>query len=216
MSDKHFEIAPRPTLYNGVVYRSRVEARWAILFDSCGLRHTYEPDSFDIGTGLYVPDFWLPDVHLFVEIKGSDPSAEERAKCAALATCQNRGVLLAVGVPEARFQITWFGPEGERDALFALAHDRFAAGGFWMVAADHHASLGPYNFEVQGGPCFAAMDAVYDQARGERFDCGRCDRRYPAVTFPADAFDGSPRPHLIEITLSQALTRAHARRPTAA
>jgi hypothetical protein len=56
-----------PTIYNRVRYRSRLEARWAIMFDWLGWKHQYEPID---GHG-YIPDFILPDRErpLIVEVK---------------------------------------------------------------------------------------------------------------------------------------------------
>lgn len=48
-----YTIAAIPTVYNGVQYRSRLEARWAAFFDLLGWRHTYEP--YDMGA--WSPDF---------------------------------------------------------------------------------------------------------------------------------------------------------------
>jgi len=45
-------IAPKPTAYKEIEYRSRLEARWAMLFDLCGFKHAYEPR----GEGT-TPDF---------------------------------------------------------------------------------------------------------------------------------------------------------------
>jgi hypothetical protein len=42
-----------PTLYQGIKYRSRLEARWAALFDALDWEHTYEP----VDCHFYVPDF---------------------------------------------------------------------------------------------------------------------------------------------------------------
>lgn len=54
------------TLYSGIEYRSRLEARWAAFFDEIGWRHTYEP--FD-GDG-YIPDFLIHGTRpLLVEVK---------------------------------------------------------------------------------------------------------------------------------------------------
>ena len=44
-----------PTRYDGVFYRSRLEARWAAFFDLLGWPHVYEP--FDLEG--YIPDFVL-------------------------------------------------------------------------------------------------------------------------------------------------------------
>lgn len=44
-----------PTEYNGLIFRSRLEARYAALLDLCGNRWEYEPYEF----GGYIPDFLL-------------------------------------------------------------------------------------------------------------------------------------------------------------
>ena len=44
-----------PTMYNGINFRSRLEATWARFFDLCGWRWEYEP--FDLEG--YIPDFVL-------------------------------------------------------------------------------------------------------------------------------------------------------------
>ena len=55
-----------PTLYQGIEYRSRLEARWAAMFDNIGWKFTYEP--FD--TNGYIPDFLIHgDRPMLVEIK---------------------------------------------------------------------------------------------------------------------------------------------------
>ena len=46
------------TYYKGYRFRSRLEARWAVFFDACGVEWEYEPEGFDLGNGLYyLPDF---------------------------------------------------------------------------------------------------------------------------------------------------------------
>ena len=51
------------TEYRGYRFRSRLEARWAVFFDACGVKWEYEPEGFDLGDGLYyLPDFLLHDV----------------------------------------------------------------------------------------------------------------------------------------------------------
>lgn len=57
------------TAYDGTVYRSRLEARWAAFFKLLGWRATYEPPVEAIS---YIPDFALPfggRVGLLVECK---------------------------------------------------------------------------------------------------------------------------------------------------
>ena len=39
------------TEYNGILFRSRLEARWAILFDALELKYVYEPECFILSNG---------------------------------------------------------------------------------------------------------------------------------------------------------------------
>jgi len=53
-------IKPIPTEYNGYLFRSRLEARWAVFFDKIGINYKYETEGYDLGGTYYLPDFWLP------------------------------------------------------------------------------------------------------------------------------------------------------------
>lgn len=58
------------TEYSGVLFRSRLEARWAILFDAMELQWYYEPDCFELKSGKkYTPDFYISEYEVYVEIK---------------------------------------------------------------------------------------------------------------------------------------------------
>ena len=49
------------TEYNGYGFRSRLEARWAVFFDTLGIRYEYEPEGFVLSNGeQYLPDFFFP------------------------------------------------------------------------------------------------------------------------------------------------------------
>lgn len=59
------------TQYKGYRFRSRLEARWAVFFDALGIEWEYEKEGYDLGeAGWYLPDFWLPEFGIWVEIKG--------------------------------------------------------------------------------------------------------------------------------------------------
>ena len=71
------EIQALPAVYKGIMFRSRLEARWAIFFDHCGMKWEYEPQGYKLEDGTcYLPDFLLHDLvgrvsgDLFVEVKG--------------------------------------------------------------------------------------------------------------------------------------------------
>lgn len=89
------------TRYAGCAFRSRLEARWAVYFDHLGIKWDYEPEGFELGNGLrYLPDFWLPDFKLWVEIKpvSIDSTAAEKARRLAM---ENHAVLILCGQPQA-------------------------------------------------------------------------------------------------------------------
>jgi hypothetical protein len=105
-----------PTMYKGIQFRSRLEARWAVFFDTLGIEWEYETQGYEIGvshepedgemlytysdgsiggkwdrpirekagltvvlekpatgkeyTEWYLPDFWLPELKIWAEVKG--------------------------------------------------------------------------------------------------------------------------------------------------
>ncbi len=72
------EIKAIETEYNGYRFRSRLEARWAVFFDAAGIDYQYEPEGFELGIACYgdsdkyLPDFYLPGLDVYAEVKGSD------------------------------------------------------------------------------------------------------------------------------------------------
>lgn len=66
------------TQYNGYRFRSRLEARWAVFFDKAGIKYQYEPEGFEVEgydgeVYRYLPDFYLPEIGIYAEVK---PSAD--------------------------------------------------------------------------------------------------------------------------------------------
>lgn len=58
------------TEYKGYLFRSRLEARWAVFFDYMGIRYEYEPEGIVLSDGTYyLPDFYLPEFHCYFEVK---------------------------------------------------------------------------------------------------------------------------------------------------
>ncbi len=57
------------TVYNGYKFRSRLEARWAVFFDALNTYYEYEPEGFDLNGRWYLPDFYIPKIDYWVEIK---------------------------------------------------------------------------------------------------------------------------------------------------
>jgi hypothetical protein len=92
-------ISAIPTRYKGYRFRSRTEARWAVYFDALGIEYIYEPEGYVLPDGTwYLPDFWLPQVSMFAEVKGKAFTEAEIAKCAALDGCSG----MAKGINASR------------------------------------------------------------------------------------------------------------------
>lgn len=88
------------TEYRGCRFRSRLEARWAVYFDALGLQWEYELEGWDLGDGLrYLPDFWLPQVRMWAEVKAVPLTPAEQEKARRLAQGTGRSVLMLVGSP---------------------------------------------------------------------------------------------------------------------
>lgn len=75
------------TKYNGYNFRSRLEARWAVFFDTIGIKYEYEQESFMSEykyqlkgkTACYLPDFFLPELNIWVEVKGDSKSLKNES-----------------------------------------------------------------------------------------------------------------------------------------
>jgi hypothetical protein len=103
------------TSYDGYLFRSRLEARWAVLFHALGITYEYEREGYDLGPdGWYLPDFWLPypdrlnwdripGAGHWLEIKGQFPTEAELDKLQALAKLTNHTSYLAYGLPGEHF-----------------------------------------------------------------------------------------------------------------
>ena len=82
---QRMHISPIETIYNNWNFRSRLEARWAVLLDYLGIVYEYEREGFDCGeAGWYLPDFWLPDYQCWLEIKPGALLEHEEKKALAL------------------------------------------------------------------------------------------------------------------------------------
>jgi hypothetical protein len=90
-------IKPIETIYNGYRFRSRLEARWAVFFDTLGVKYEYEKEGYDLNGKKYLPDFWLPEQKCFIEIKGQKPTPDEIKKAELLALHTLAGVYLFYG-----------------------------------------------------------------------------------------------------------------------
>lgn len=90
-------IAPIETVYKGYRFRSRLEARWAVFYDALGIEWLYEHEGYNLNGIPYLPDFYIPHLDCFIEIKGQAPTKEEEGKCALLSFLSEKKVFLFYG-----------------------------------------------------------------------------------------------------------------------
>jgi len=86
--------------YAGYEMRSHSETRWAALMDSLSIAWLYESRLIQTRHGYYLPDFYLPAVGVFVEVKGPGPTVEEVEKAEDAEAATGIPVIFAYGKPE--------------------------------------------------------------------------------------------------------------------
>lgn len=87
--------------YEGYRLRSYTEFMWVKAMEAAGIFYLYEPDLVRVDEGYYLPDFWLPNVGIYLEVKGKPPSIEEIQKADAVMARTGREVIFLVGLPQA-------------------------------------------------------------------------------------------------------------------
>lgn len=113
------DIKPIETYWHGYRFRSRSEARWAVFMTSLGVRFEYEPEGFDLGeAGKYLPDFWLPELDCWLEIKSHKPDESESKKAGALAAATNKCVFVLFGYFECPTDLVWYSDNSQAEAFF--------------------------------------------------------------------------------------------------
>ena len=98
-------IKARETIHKGYRFRSRLEARWAVFLDGMGIEYEYEKEGYDLGEhGWYLPDFWLPDFKVWMEIKpaikGKASNDTDDDKLIALRNMTGHSTLMCIGYPK--------------------------------------------------------------------------------------------------------------------
>lgn len=99
------ELKAIPTIYKSHKFRSRIEARWAVFYDAMGIAWEYEKEGYQLPSGWYLPDFWLPKQEYWIEIKGKEPTEKEVALAQELCVATKYPVFIFYGTipdPEHR------------------------------------------------------------------------------------------------------------------
>lgn len=138
------------TKYKGYRFRSRLEARWAVFFDALGLEWEYEPEGYDLGDlGWYLPDFYLPEEKIWVEVK---PDIDTERLSVYLAgkirmNCWRHEISNLRGVEED------FSSPFEWEAVGSSVNSFVDITGPFFISCDHGCSHGPATHGLGEGGC---------------------------------------------------------------
>jgi len=178
-------VRPIETTYKGYRFRSRLEARWAVFFDSLGVRWEYEKEGFELGPlGWYLPDFWLPDLGVWYEVKGVKPTDDEAGKAKALGELTQSKTVIAWGEIPLLASSGWSWCSDDDSAWLCWPY--WDGAHWWCECPD----CGRIGIEFEGRaarlPCGCDMSsnrghnpgstrlvAAYTAARSARFDSKR-------------------------------------------
>lgn len=189
------DIKPIETFYNGYRFRSRLEARWAVFFDSLGVDYEYEPEGFVLPSGkMYLPDFrvkcWgtrgLPEVFrdpftLYVEVKG-EMTEEDEEKIREFYEA-GHPILVVGPIPPARSRYGLGGCDSGRFKSYDQMDGRnIFPFNYETIDGDHFACYPTScegKFYLMGDDCnYIDTDGVFmmeyalDKARQARFEHG--------------------------------------------
>jgi len=78
MQDPTSDLAPKPVKLGDIITRSVLEARWSVVLTALGVPWLYEAKCWNLSSGRYLPDFWLPRERVWVEIKPAGIPIDDR------------------------------------------------------------------------------------------------------------------------------------------
>ncbi|MBD2425967.1 hypothetical protein [Phormidium sp. FACHB-1136] len=114
-----------PTLYQGRQYRSRLEARWAAMFDLLQWRVEYEPIDFE----GWIPDFVISEAkEVFVEVKPVSTFPAQAAEKIRKSGCCQEVLIVGYSVPIEDQYLGWLRHAGEEEDTWEWGE---AALGVW-------------------------------------------------------------------------------------
>lgn len=170
------------TRYKGYNFRSRLEARWAVYFDTISVKWEYEKEGFQLPNHWYLPDFYFPDMDLWAEVKPTTEAID--MKMDEFVQQQSIRLLVLVGPPRLiQYRVLWASwkpvssDDGKRDLVGCdciLSGERNIWGGerqFYFLPPGHNVDL---NEESAEWNCiFTDAPSAVEAARSARFEFGQ-------------------------------------------
>lgn len=168
------EVKPIPTKYKGYRFRSRLEARWACFFDMMDCKYEYEPEGWQIGDRPYLPDFYLPAIDCYIEVKGSlspeDKALFERIGESRRDRENDKGIrLIVVGTfdDDPEDLLRQYCPGSDDFYYNCITYD-----GDWFSTWER------FFWQTDDWITFRKLQMAWDFARGTRFEHGEDTLQY--------------------------------------
>jgi hypothetical protein len=173
------KISTIETAYNGVTFRSRTEARWAVFFDAAGIPWQYEPEGFEFCGERYVPDFWLPREQTYFEVKGELPALDTLDRLYRFSSVSGERLLLAIDSPCMEAKVSFIDAIFERNDFTGqinsqwgwLAEDRKDENAIWLLNDEWGAiMISPAGGSDRYPVTYGRFEDAYEKAKNHRFD----------------------------------------------
>jgi len=146
-----------PTRYGGVTFRSRLEARWAAMFDLLGWKWDYEPLDFN----RWIPDFAIYGVKpVYVEVKPVTEFPQDVAARIDRSGCPDEVLIVGMTCP-LKLETPWW----DAHCLGWLREDGY---GWWQPCplGRWAASRGKIGFTHAMGSYHDRITGEYDGGHG--------------------------------------------------
>lgn len=155
---------PIPTRYKGYNFRSRLEARWAVFFDSLGMEWEYEPEGFQLSDGSrYLPDFKVEGRYLEVKATRED----DFSKAKQLAKDSDEWVICVAGNPSTiTYPVAM--PDGYMSDVIISAPCNKYGPFYWATGLNGYWQDWRHLGRIKEEPVLEAIEA----ARSARFEFG--------------------------------------------
>lgn len=167
------------TQYKGYRFRSRLEARWAVFFDTMGIEWRYESEGYRLPSGYYLPDFWFPNIKAFGEVKPAQFTRKETFSCVELVSQSKSPCIMLSDVPQIGNYVLLVATEKEVTQFYGkqepfLGMDVFPVDVEFVEEwwADDWFGFRPYNFLALTNRDATKYREAVDTARSARFEHG--------------------------------------------
>jgi hypothetical protein len=120
--------------------------------DDLGVSYEYEPEGFTDGTLCYLPDFWLPNMECYLEVKPTTPTDEEYEKALLVVEKTKKSLVFMVGAPHMPDPNEIVCRYGRPNFLFFSSEGStvYRSKGFYWASCAHCKRIGFGEFDRYG------------------------------------------------------------------